>query len=125
MSKYVKTPLRYFPEGQMILANDDALLVADIRGFGYLTNHAGGEGNAMAAMDEIGQRLADCWNACQGINPKAVPLLVESLKLMYEHEGEREVNEIGMESDSDALELAKMKAKKALELAAPKEGNDG
>ena len=27
-----------------------------------------------------GKRLRDCWNACEGINPEAVPALLEALK---------------------------------------------
>lgn len=40
----------------------------------YTDNMPGGRGEADA------DRLADCWNACEGINPEAVPDMLAALK---------------------------------------------
>jgi hypothetical protein len=47
----------------------------------------------------------------------AAPDLLEALTLMLEHEGERGVNGIGLEYDSDNLERAKELAIKAIKKA--------
>lgn len=44
----------------------------------------------------------------------AAPKLFEALQELYQHGGEIEVNGIGMECDSDALENAKAKAREIL-----------
>jgi len=59
------------------------------------------------------ERAVACVNACAGIEDpgKVIPLLISTLENLYEHEGEVEVNGIGIESDSDALEEAKKAAR--------------
>lgn len=80
MSKYITTPLRYSTGAQMILANEDAMTVADIGGFGYLFKQIDSGIETIREQDKIGERLVACWNACQGINPEAVPAVIAALK---------------------------------------------
>lgn len=42
-------------------------------------NITGEPGEDSATAD----RLADCWNACEGISPEAVPLMHEALRAAY------------------------------------------
>ena len=68
--KHAPGNLRYDKDSMLIFEGDQYdWTVAEIRGWSYLRSPAVGlsDKEAIAAMDDIGNRLATCWNAMDGI----------------------------------------------------------
>lgn len=79
---------------------------------------AGFEYLPSAINDAIAEKIVSCiWRAMHEVAPSVPSVnqeLLKALEALLEHEGERSVNGIGLESDSEALEKAKANASTAI-----------